>query len=195
MDIDGFWDLVERSDRESGSRAERLAWLDAHLRTLPVEEILDYQVWMNLAERRIHVWDMYGMYWHLYGFGSGDGFLYFVRWLISLGRDAFEFAAESPDRIAELPQVLHSLTDEDCRTQEFERFGYVAQKAYDVVSASGIDSMPDALTVRAAELGVVSDWNSFGDGEHWDFEDEAEVERHLPGLIEYRARLEGTTPS
>ncbi|PZG16682.1 DUF4240 domain-containing protein [Nonomuraea aridisoli] len=105
MDIDGFWELVERSGRETDSRPARSAWLEDHLSGLTAEEIVDYQTWFTVCANRGCSWDMYAVFWTVTGFGSSDGFEYFVNWLISLGRDTFEKIADCPDRILELPEI------------------------------------------------------------------------------------------
>ncbi|MFF4198081.1 DUF4240 domain-containing protein [Nonomuraea sp. NPDC001831] len=105
MDIDGFWDLVERSAQETATRQERVSWLEEHLSRLSAEEIVDYEAWFTLCANRACTWDMYAACWTITGFGSSDGFEYFVDWLISLGRDAFGKVTECPDRLVELPEV------------------------------------------------------------------------------------------
>ncbi|MGW7485296.1 DUF4240 domain-containing protein [Nonomuraea muscovyensis] len=109
MDVDGFWAMIERSAQEMGTRAERLAWLEERLSALPVVEIVDYKTWWTIAANRGCSWDMYAVYWTLMGSGSSDGFEYFVSWLISLGREAFETVADCPDAVVDLPQVQHVL--------------------------------------------------------------------------------------
>ncbi|MGW2214069.1 DUF4240 domain-containing protein [Nonomuraea sp. NPDC001684] len=89
MDIDGFWDLVERSAQETATRQERVSWLEEHLSRLSAEEIVDYEAWFTLCANRACTWDMYAACWTITGSGSSDGFEYFVDWLISLGRGPF----------------------------------------------------------------------------------------------------------
>ncbi|TDD12452.1 DUF4240 domain-containing protein [Nonomuraea deserti] len=105
MDIEGFWELVERSARETDNRRARVAWLEDQLSGLTAEEIVDYDAWFTLCANRACSWDMYAVFWTITGFGSSDGFEYFVNWLISLGREAFEKVADCPDRILELPEA------------------------------------------------------------------------------------------
>ncbi|GAA3312759.1 hypothetical protein GCM10020219_023300 [Nonomuraea dietziae] len=49
MDIDGFWALIERSERETDTKRERVAWLEEHLFGLSVEEIVDFDVFWTIA--------------------------------------------------------------------------------------------------------------------------------------------------
>ncbi|WP_049564518.1 DUF4240 domain-containing protein [Nonomuraea sp. SBT364] len=105
MDIDGFWDLVERSARETGNREERVDWLENHLSALTAEEIVDYRAWFTICANRACTWDMYAVCWTITGYGSSNGFEYFVHWLISLGRESFERVTGCPDLVLELPEV------------------------------------------------------------------------------------------
>ncbi|MEV4160814.1 DUF4240 domain-containing protein [Nonomuraea dietziae] len=145
MDIDGFWDLIERSEYETDTKRGRMAWLEEHLFGLSLEEIVDFDVFWTIATNRACSWDMYALYRPMLGSYSSDGFEYFVNWLVSLGREAFETVADCPDGAVELPQVSHVLelqrsalngsrrrrevwTEEEY--PEFESLGYVAQDPY-----------------------------------------------------------------
>ncbi|MFF5211400.1 DUF4240 domain-containing protein [Streptosporangium sp. NPDC000396] len=109
MDADAFWELIERSGREADTKDGRLAWLDGELSRCSAEEIVDFETWSTSAANQGCTWDMYAAYWSVFGMGSTDGFEYFVYWLMSLGREAFERVTECPDRVIELSQVLHVL--------------------------------------------------------------------------------------
>jgi hypothetical protein len=62
MDINGFWELVERSAREIDTRSARLEWLKHHLSGLAAEEIVDFEVWFTVCANRACSWDMYAVY-------------------------------------------------------------------------------------------------------------------------------------
>lgn len=178
MDIDGFWQLVERSARETGTRQARVAWLKNQLSGRSAEEIVDFEVCFTLCANRACSWDMYAVFWTITGFGSSDGFEYFVNWLISRGRDAFEKVADCPDRIVELPEVQRlfelSKTFSHERTTwgrngefrlkrvteirrevwpseddpEFESFAYVVFEPYERVTGLQTDSLWEAVRAR-----------------------------------------------
>ncbi|MEV1169955.1 DUF4240 domain-containing protein [Nonomuraea sp. NPDC049784] len=178
MDIDGFWELVERSARETNTRPARVTWLKNHLSGLSVEEIVDYEVCFTICANRACSWDLYAVFWTITGFGSSDGFEYFVNWLISLGRDASEKVSDCPDRILELPEVQrlfelsrnfsHRRTtwsrDGTFRLKrvthirrevwpreddpEFESFAYVTFEPYRHVTGLETDSLHDAVRAR-----------------------------------------------
>ncbi|MEU7896919.1 DUF4240 domain-containing protein [Nonomuraea sp. NPDC049152] len=107
MDIDGFWDLIERSGRETDTRRARVAWLERHLSGLSAEEIVDYDTFWTITTNRACTWDMYALFCIVFDGPSTDGFEYFVNWLVSLGRETFEMVVDRPDRVVELPEVEH----------------------------------------------------------------------------------------
>jgi hypothetical protein len=179
MNIDGFWDLIERSARETADRRERLGWLEERLSRLSPEEIVDYRgPSFALCANRACTWDMYAVCWTITGFGSSNGFEYFVSWLISLGRDTFEKIAACPDRILELPEVqrlfelsrnfshertslsadgvlrlvrLTKIRRSDWPDEDrpnFELFGYVATRAYEQATGDDTAHPDDAVRER-----------------------------------------------
>lgn len=46
MDLDAFWELIERSRQETSSPAARLQWLQEQLVRQPTVEIVDFQIWI-----------------------------------------------------------------------------------------------------------------------------------------------------
>lgn len=106
MDVDGFWELIERSRQETSDPQARLRWLE-RLAQQPAAELVDFQVWLDRVRRRADTWPMWGAaYLICDSLCSGDGFWYFQVWLIGLGRQAFELAVADPDNLASLPEVL-----------------------------------------------------------------------------------------
>ncbi|MEU8381103.1 DUF4240 domain-containing protein [Streptosporangium sp. NPDC048865] len=197
MDENAFWELIERSGRETGTRKERLAWLDGELSRRPAEEIVDFSMWWESATGRLCTWDMYAVYRALIGWGSLDGFEYFVNWLVSLGRPAFERVATAQDRVIELPEFLRLLELRLARVAnkkfpvwsaeeepEFELLGYVTFEPYERVTGLDTAHLGEAVSAR----GVDAKFPLFGaafDGEEWDFGDEKEFARRLPHLVRY----------
>ncbi|GAA0927309.1 DUF4240 domain-containing protein [Nonomuraea longicatena] len=212
MDLDGFWELVERSAEETGSRSARLEWLARRLSALPAEEIVDYECWFTRCADRACTWDVYAACWAVNSSWSSDGYEYFVRWLISLGRADFEKIVTCPDLVFELPQIRHVVElkrtyahkrttwsadggfrlDRVTHTRrqrvpdevypEFEAFAYVP---YEVYEARGLD--PADLYEAVAARGVYSKFPFLSnyahpDGERWDYGDETEFRRRLPRI-------------
>ncbi|SNS87264.1 Protein of unknown function [Streptosporangium subroseum] len=199
MDADAFWEMIERSDRETGARQERLAWLDAELSLRSAEEIADFSMWWISATSRLCAWDLYAVYCSVLGWGSLDGFEYFANWLVSLGRTAFEQVAAIPDSVIELPQLLRLLELRRVRLAndefpvwsmeeepEFELLGYVAFDPYVKVAGLDVVHLGDAVRARGVQ-GKFPLMGADFDGEGWDFSDETEMNRRLPRLARYRA--------
>jgi hypothetical protein len=213
MDVDGFWELVERSAEETGGRAARLAWLERRLSALPAEEIADYESWFTRCANRACTWDVYAACWAVNSSWSSDGYEYFVSWLISLGRADFEKIVTCPDLVFELPQIRHVVELKrnyahkrttwsgrfrlervtHTRRQrvpdevypEFEAFATVA---YDAWEACGLD--PEHLSEAVAARGVQGrfpfmSYFAHPDGERWDYGDEAEFGRRLPRIARH----------
>jgi hypothetical protein len=97
MDVEGFWALIERSQRAAGDPEARLQWLERQLAAAPAAEIVDFQVWLGRMRRPADTWTMWGAaYLICDGLCSADGFWYFQAWLIGQGREAFELAVADP---------------------------------------------------------------------------------------------------
>ncbi|SEU36996.1 DUF4240 domain-containing protein [Nonomuraea wenchangensis] len=207
MDVDEFWDLIERSGRETDTRSTRVAWLVDELSRRPVEEIIDYDVWWITTHNRGCTTDLYAAYRCVFGSGSLDGFEYFVSWLISLGRETFEAVADCPDRLIKQPQVLHLLELEESynnalkpRPQdpeqmreelpEFESLAYAPYDAYERVSGKDSDTLVDAVAARGISGGFSLNpaLGSVPHGERWDLDDESELARRLPRIARFRDR-------
>ncbi|MEU8248249.1 DUF4240 domain-containing protein [Nonomuraea sp. NPDC048916] len=205
MDVDEFWDLIERSGRETDTRRTRVAWLADELSRRPVEEIIDYHIWWTTTQNRGCTIDMYAAYWFVFGMGSLDGFEYFVNWLVGLGRETFEAVSDCPDRLIELPQVLHLLELEESYADstklrprdpeqmreelpEFESLAYVAYDAYERVTGQNPDGLNEAVDTRgvSGEFPLVPTLGSVPHGEGWDFDDGQELARRLPRIARYR---------
>ncbi|MEU6713172.1 DUF4240 domain-containing protein [Nonomuraea sp. NPDC046802] len=193
MGVDDFWDLIERSGRETDTREARLAWLVDELSRRPVEEIVDYYIWWTTTQDRGCTIDLYAAYWFVLGLGSLDGFEYFVNWLASLGRETYETVTDCPDKLIELPQVRHLLEAEDSYVNsaprqltepEFERLAYVAYDAYERATGQDPDGLGEAANARGVSGGfpLVPALGSVPRGEQWDFDDEGELARRLPRI-------------
>ncbi|MBD3143180.1 DUF4240 domain-containing protein [Microbispora bryophytorum] len=198
MDEDRFWELIERSDRETRSRKERLAWLNTRLCQLSADEIIDYHMWWELNANRGYTCDMYALSCYLLRRESTDGFEYFIYWLMSLGREAYDQVADCPDRVMELPQVVHLLdlkrrwfaerrrglpwSDEEY--PGFELLAYVALDAYEQVTGENVDILYAALKARGVRSRFPLLAAEFGE-QDWDIADDAEVARRLPRLARY----------
>ncbi|GAA1619063.1 hypothetical protein GCM10009733_014260 [Nonomuraea maheshkhaliensis] len=160
MTIDEFWDVIERSGRESSTRKARVAWLVDELARRPIDGIVDdHDLWTSTMNRGCTV-DLYAAYWFVFLMGSLDGCEYFVRWLASLGRETFEMVTGCPDRLVEAPQVLRMVELEESYdgTGEsprpgFESLGYMAYYADEKATGEDADGLREVLKARAVESG------------------------------------------
>lgn len=198
VDEDRFWELIERSGRETRSRKKRLAWLKAQLCRLPVDEIIDYHIWWELNANRGCTCDMYALSCHLLRRESTDGFEYFVYWLMSLGREAYDQVADCPDRVMELPQLVQLLDLKRRWFAErrrglpwsneeypgFELLAYVALDAYEQVTGADVGVLYAAVTARGVRSGFPLLAAEFGE-QDWDIADDAEIARRLPRLARH----------
>jgi len=183
MDVDGFWELIERSRQAASDPQARLRWLERQLAQQPASEIVDFQIWIDNLRRRADTWHMWNAaYLICDGLCSGDGFWYFQVWLIGLGRQAFEQAVADPDNLASHPEVLRLVgrpvdawsNDE---WPEWESLSYVAWEAYEQVTGEE-EGLYDAMEAR----GHHSPTDPNPTGEDWEVEDPAEAARRLPRL-------------
>lgn len=60
MDVDGFWELIERSRQETSDRVARLDWLVDQLTRQPTAEIVEFQVSVDRLQLRADSWPMWG---------------------------------------------------------------------------------------------------------------------------------------
>lgn len=174
-----FWEVIERS----AGKTDRAAWIERHLTYRTPAEIVQFDIAFTAARRQAETWTMWGAgYRIMSGLCSGDGFWYFLPWLIGLGRDRFERAVADPDSLADAPEVqrLAALTMDrwtDADWPEWEALNYVTRSAYDTVTGAD-DGIIDALA--ALGHGYPEDPEPIGD--RWHFDDEEENARRLPRL-------------
>ncbi|MER6952072.1 DUF4240 domain-containing protein [Nonomuraea sp. NPDC000554] len=194
MDIDGFWNLIERSERETNEKEARLEWLQGQLVQRTAEDIIDFDAWIHTARRKVDTWLMWGAMRALFGYGSDDGFWYFQMWLVGLGRAAFEQVAREPDSLVDVPAVQRLLIERRDRQQwadddrpEFEELSYVAVKAWERATGKDWDALADALEARGHELFAFPNPCD----ESWELDDDEESARRLPRINRYKRELYG----
>lgn len=180
MDLDGFWDLIERSAREERDLEERAEWLTGRLAGLPLEEIIGFRKHLDALHERADTWHLWGAAHLICGGASDDGFWYFQAWLVGLGRQVFERAIADPDSLADVPLVrelaergLAEWDDEDFA--DWEALDYVADDAYEEKTGEELDDVLDAMGHEYRLSPEPAD-------EEWDLDDESEQERRYPRL-------------
>jgi hypothetical protein len=183
MEMDSFWDLIERSWRHTADPDERLEWLATQLVQLPPAEIVEFQVWLDRLHRWTDSWQLWGAAHQICdGLCSVDGFWYFQAWLVGLGREGFERVVAEPDALADVPQVrrlagrgVDSWSEDEW--PEWEALDYVAGRAYAQVTGE-VEGFEEAIEARGHDSSLSPE----PAGERWDFEDAAEVARRFPRL-------------
>lgn len=185
MDADEFWFLLERSARETASPEQRLQWLEDRLSRLSLAHIVDFQDHLNAARRPVDTYAMWGAAYQITdGLCSDDGFWYFQLWLVGQGREWYEHAIRDPDNLADVPGV-RALAGRRSREwsraewPEWEDVDYVAPRVHGHRTRRE-DSIYDALAERGARFASVP----APADRPWDFDDRAEIRRHLPRLAE-----------
>ncbi|MFD1934877.1 MULTISPECIES: DUF4240 domain-containing protein [Nonomuraea] len=185
MDIDGFWVLIEESGRAAKTKKKRLAWLDAHLRERTAEEIVDFQMWLDVVQTQAATWELWGAYFAVFGMGSDDGFEYFRRWLQGLGRETFERVVADPDSLIEVPELLRLLARKGCRWTneewpEFEQLSYVAWDPYKAMTGLEIEHLFSQVGAR----GVATNSSELR-GEQWTIDSWDDMRHRFPRIARY----------
>ncbi|WP_431896379.1 DUF4240 domain-containing protein [Nonomuraea sp. bgisy101] len=196
MDIDQFWQLIEQSHAETSTKAMRIDWLQGRVSELGAEDILDFQVWIEIMERRSSQWDLYAAFCNLLFEGSGDAFFGFQYWPIGQGRESFEMIVASPDRLSELNQVRvfrdavirgrgsrRKVTWSDDEYPSFEDLASVAYRAYASKDEMSSVSYEEVIYILRQRVDAKVDLGQYGIGvwgEQWDVDDRRELLRRLP---------------
>ncbi|WP_285577369.1 DUF4240 domain-containing protein [Actinoallomurus iriomotensis] len=183
MDIEGFWQFLERSARETTDRGQRTRWLEDRLSRISLTHVVDFQMHLDAARRPIDTYAMWGAADQIMdGLCSSDGFWYFQPWLIGQGRRWWQHAAKDPDNLVDIPAIraLAGRTASEWTNAElpqWEELSYVAGRVHDQVTGQE-DSIDDALAAR--------DHHSLSTpqalGPRWDPDSLAEIQQHLPRI-------------
>ncbi|MGK5636796.1 DUF4240 domain-containing protein [Streptomyces sp. URMC 126] len=176
MDKQRFWRLVEAAraeapDPDDGEDVARRA--AERLATHPAEEIVaaEQALWDLLADA--HTSPLWAAAYVINGGCSDDAFDYFRGWLILQGRATFERAVADPDGLAELPAVRTAVADGlDLDGEEALNIAATAH-----LMATGRRLPDDACVIRYPEPDPARDF---------DFDDDRETARRLPGLTALR---------
>jgi len=123
MNLDEFWKIIENSrakaSRQSpdGNMEMQARALQAVLTKLPKSELESFNHFFQQAMDKSYTWDLWGAAYIINGGCSDDGFEYFRRWLISMGRATYENAVKDPE------SLLTSVDDPSVEDFSFEEFG------------------------------------------------------------------------
>jgi hypothetical protein len=126
MNIDEFWQLIDKTRVESGNDPfQQASLLEDVLYTIPDQEIIDYQNFLdqlqNQAFRR-PLWN--AAYILLEGCGE-DAFMDFRVWILGQGREFHKKIVQNPETLADMVSVEKRLQT------TAEPLLYVAERAYE----------------------------------------------------------------
>lgn len=123
MNLDTFWELVDRSRAEATPPRDQAQTLVELVAERDVEEIIEFGRYLWSAMSEVYRDDFHSVYYLLTGYNaSEDSFNDFQSYVVSLGRREFGRVLDDPDSLADiLPPDGHPT---------FESFGYVAGSAY-----------------------------------------------------------------
>lgn len=183
-----FWNLIEGSRARARSRQDRSRGLLEAVKRLPAAEILDFEVFKDQAVRRLDTFDLLAAHSVIVGGGSagGDGYFYFLHWVIGLGRSRCQRVLADPDVLAgfsELPRPIGACERwPDEGWPEWEDLLSLAARAHAEVAGLEFGGPGDVRGLA----GSLSDPQTRG--REWDIFDDAEVARRLPKLWKRRSR-------
>lgn len=158
MDIDKFWDLLEKSRRGAAHDCEQIAEnLTARLEKLESEEIIEFEKILYDLLQQANRWDVWAVAYIINGGCSDDGFLYFRGWLIGKGRKCFEQTMANPEMLGRWVTIEESEDGVEC-----QEMIHVAEDAYQ--NKTGEEEIPYDDSEYDYEDGIVH-------GEPWDEND------------------------
>ena len=134
MNTNHFWSIIDRTT-SFRNQDDQLDALDDVLDSLSPAGVEDFERAFQHELARTRTWDLWGAYAVIHGGSDEEGFEYFQRWLISRGRDVFEFVLTDADELAD---IIPEGTDEPC---EFEEFSLVATDVW--ARKTGSDPLDD----------------------------------------------------
>jgi hypothetical protein len=151
-----FWSLVDSGP--STTLDERLAFVQARLEQMPVEDVAAFEAIRRQLMARAHQRPLWAAAYLMCGGCFDDGFECFKGWLILHGEAVFSAALSRPDSLA----AVRWLDWPAC--EEFLNL------CWRVLKVRG-EQLPPRPRVERPALGPA-----------WDFDDEGEMERRLPEL-------------
>ena len=134
VDRESFWQLIAEAKQRFPENMDAYEeWVKTQLKRMGTEETFNFFVifygYMDAA-CEYGLWTAASMIKE-YGCGD-DGFTDFRSWLIAQGKEVYLNALKNPDSLADVP-----VYGDSC----FERFGYVADYAYEELTGKSVYSM------------------------------------------------------
>ena len=123
MQIENFWEIIEKSKLDADDCSEQADNLSQLLGELEPQEIISFDEHLNKKLIEAYRWDLWAVAYIVNGGASDDGFLYFRGWLVAQGKDYFEAALTNPENATKKIAVGDEAECEDIL--------YVASSAYE----------------------------------------------------------------
>ncbi|MCG5468925.1 DUF4240 domain-containing protein [Micromonospora sp. LAH09] len=192
VDVDGFWQVVERARTAAGPAADRARedgqpsavaeMLVEELSQLALPDIIAFDRLLDEVLDQVDNWDTCAACWVIeHGFLSDDGFSDFRAGLVGLGRSAFEAVVSRPDSLADHDAVREiSASNGQNLWIGDEELLFAAQKAY-ARRTGDDDAFWDAADAVESEFPEPTG-NPKPADDRWDLRDEDEWRRRLPRL-------------
>ena len=121
MEIDQFWNIVEKVHRASGGDMDKKCeLLETELRALPLDEVVSFHRHFDECEDRAYTWELWAAAYIIGGGCSDDAFSDFRSTLISMGRQTFEQTLADPEFLVGI--------DYDAEAAQYEGYQYVPTK-------------------------------------------------------------------
>jgi hypothetical protein len=185
VDISAFWDVIEtaRTRADAGQPFDQV--LTEHLAALPGSDILGFQQQFDHVRDALYRWDLWAAAYLIGGGCSDDGFIDFRAGIIGQGRDWHDRVTASPDSLAGHPVVARAPGPFQGPPLFYEGISYAAAEAWEQVKGADSDFY-DAID-RSQDSDRYQDGEGEPVGEHFDFDDPAEMRRRLPLLASHFA--------
>lgn len=139
MNKEQFWSIIHNSrsvlsaTERDGNLENQVEAIRNSLMKLDKNEIIDFEKIFHEFSQNLYTWKLWGAAYVMAGGCSDDSFSDFRRWIISLGKDAYELALVSPDDLGPLSKEP---TVEDFF---FEELAYVASEVYEELFDQELD--------------------------------------------------------
>lgn len=187
-----FWNMIERSRKNSEDCHSQCELLIEYLSQRPVEDIVTFEDIFRANYAKSYRADLWGAAYLINGGCSDDGFDYFRCWLIAKGKDAFQSALANPDNLS---KYIHE-DDFNFREYDCEDLLNVGSKSFSKksVSASKFRKILSVFRV-STKISESKESQLFEEFEEmtthfpypeisldWDFDDDTELKRRFPKL-------------
>lgn len=118
-----FWELIETSQKESELGDDPLDILRYKLEAFSATEIKKFKKYFLEKINELYSWDIWALAYIVRRGCGDDGFDYFCAWVISQGKDTFEYVKD-----LKLDKLQAIFSQED---PQLEEMFYVANEAYE----------------------------------------------------------------